>query len=97
VIDGENGLLAPFFDAEALSARVIEALAHPARFSAMRARARRTAIDRFDLSRVCLPQMQAFLGAEPPRSSAAQSQRRSAVAGKSSALARRINSTRAPR
>jgi glycosyltransferase involved in cell wall biosynthesis len=96
VIDGENGLLAPFFDTDALSARVIDALEHRARFSAMRAHARRSVIERFDLSRVCLPQMQAFLGVSSPRSAPVRSRAKRVVAGKSSAQARRIDSAPQP-
>ena len=61
VIDGENGILTPFFDSGALADRVIEALEHPRRFEAMRARARQTALDRFDLERLCLPEMMSFI------------------------------------
>jgi len=41
VINGENGLLVPFFDVEQLAQRVIEALAQPGRFHSLRAAARR--------------------------------------------------------
>jgi glycosyltransferase involved in cell wall biosynthesis len=61
VIDSENGILTPFFDSRALADRVIEALERPRRFTAMRARARQTALDRFDLKRLRLPQMMSFI------------------------------------
>ncbi|WP_158814052.1 glycosyltransferase [Methylocapsa sp. S129] len=61
VIDGRNGILTPFFDNTALADRVVEALAHPGDFRGMRTRARQTALDRFDLQRVCLPQMLSFV------------------------------------
>jgi glycosyltransferase involved in cell wall biosynthesis len=67
VIDGGNGLLTPFFDADALSEQIIDALARRTQFAATRLRARRTAVERYDLSRVCLPQMRDFLGAKAPR------------------------------
>jgi glycosyltransferase involved in cell wall biosynthesis len=52
---GRNGLTFPFFDHEALAARVIEALAHPERFAELRRHARRTIVERYDLTRHCLP------------------------------------------
>ncbi len=61
VINGENGLLVPFFDIERLSEQVIEALRHRKRYAAMRQRARETIRERFDLKRICLPQMESFL------------------------------------
>ena len=51
--DGENGLLVDFFSAEAIAARVDEALSMDSRL--IRGRARATAIEGFDLKRVCLP------------------------------------------
>jgi glycosyltransferase involved in cell wall biosynthesis len=53
--DGENGLLADFFSTEEIAARVDEALRHPERAKAMREQARRTAVEGYDLKRVCLP------------------------------------------
>ena len=41
--DGENGLLTPFFDVDAMARRVCGALEQPGRFAAMRSRARLTA------------------------------------------------------
>jgi len=61
VIDGDNGMLVPFFDVRELAERVIEALAYPRRFQPMRAEARRTAVEQFDLKRVSLPQVMALL------------------------------------
>jgi glycosyltransferase involved in cell wall biosynthesis len=65
VVNSENGILVPFFDVEQLADRVVEALAYPRRFKAMRAQARATAMKDFDLRRVCLPRMLDFLGFEP--------------------------------
>lgn len=53
---GRNGLLVDFFDAPALAATVSDCLANPARHAALRARARETAVARYDLAAVCLPQ-----------------------------------------
>ena len=61
VINNKNGLLVPFFDIEQLAARVIEALAFPRRFNSIRAQARRTILERYDLARICLPQMMVFI------------------------------------
>jgi glycosyltransferase involved in cell wall biosynthesis len=57
VIDGENGILVPFFDIDQLADRVIEVLAHPRRFRAIRAQARRTIVQRYNLERICLPKI----------------------------------------
>jgi glycosyltransferase involved in cell wall biosynthesis len=61
VLDGKNGLIVPFFDVEQLSERVIEALSHPRRFRSMRAQARRTILDQYDLARICLPKLMMFI------------------------------------
>jgi glycosyltransferase involved in cell wall biosynthesis len=79
VIDGRNGILVPFFDVEQLSHRVIEALAHRRRFVEFRARARRTALEQFDMERKCLPQLLALLRGDaqrPPRRQRASLRRR---------------------
>jgi len=60
VINGENGVLVPFFDHEQLANKVIEALAQPRQFQSMRAAARRTAVEQFD-QRTSLLQMMALL------------------------------------
>jgi glycosyltransferase involved in cell wall biosynthesis len=57
--DGENGYLVDFFDTDAIADRVGDALRHPERHEAVRAGARRTAVERYDLATVCLP---AYLG-----------------------------------
>jgi glycosyltransferase involved in cell wall biosynthesis len=61
VVNNKNGLLVPFFDIEQLAERVIEALTHPHRFHSIRTQARRTILDRYDLARICLPNMMAFI------------------------------------
>lgn len=61
VLDGENGLLVPFFDVEQIAERVIEVLANPDGFQAMRTHARQSIIDRYDLRRTCLPKMLALI------------------------------------
>jgi glycosyltransferase involved in cell wall biosynthesis len=61
VLNNENGLLTPFFDTEQLEERVTEALTFPRRFRSVRAQARRTILDQYDLARICLPKMMAFI------------------------------------
>ncbi len=61
VLNSENGLLVPFFDTEQLAERVIEVLSFPHRFRSVRAQARRTILDQYDLTRICLPKMMAFI------------------------------------
>jgi glycosyltransferase involved in cell wall biosynthesis len=56
-IDGQNGLLVPFFDVAALSERVIEVLANRRRFGRMRNKARQFAIKNYDAERICIPRM----------------------------------------
>ena len=55
IADGKNGLLVDFFSTEAIAARVDEALKNREYFRPLRESARRTAVERFDLRRVCLP------------------------------------------
>lgn len=59
--DGRNGRLVDFFDAEALATQVAAALADPTASAALRAAARRTVMERYDLHTHCLPQALAFL------------------------------------
>ena len=53
---GANGLLVDFFDTAALADSVVECLAQPNKSPTLRAAARRTAIERYDLATICLPQ-----------------------------------------
>ena len=61
VLNDDNGVLVPFFDTEQLAEHVIEALTHPRQFRSIRAQARRTIVDQYDLTRICLPKMLAFI------------------------------------
>jgi glycosyltransferase involved in cell wall biosynthesis len=54
IVDGDNGLLVDFFDAEALATRIADVLRASADFDPLRERARRTVLDRYALER-CLP------------------------------------------
>ena len=55
VTDGENGLLFDFDDVDGLADRLVDALARPQAFAALRRRARETCLQRFDLRRIALP------------------------------------------
>jgi glycosyltransferase involved in cell wall biosynthesis len=55
---GRNGLLVDFFDPKGLAATVIEALEQPKENLHLRQQARLDVRERFDLKRVCLPQLQ---------------------------------------
>lgn len=56
ITDGETGRLVDFFDPDAWSEAIIEALAEPQRFRAMREAGRKLVVERYDLKTVCLPQ-----------------------------------------
>ena len=61
VIDhGVNGLLCDFFDAEALAMQLAEVLENRGSYQHLRDQARRTAVERYDLEHVCLPQQLAL-------------------------------------
>jgi glycosyltransferase involved in cell wall biosynthesis len=64
VIHEENGLLSPFFDADQLADHIVRALAEPNRFRELRAQARRTVLERYDVATTCLPKMLTFLNVE---------------------------------
>jgi glycosyltransferase involved in cell wall biosynthesis len=52
----ENGVLVDFFDHGALAKAVVDVLAHPAVYAPLRTAARATAVARYDLATICLPQ-----------------------------------------
>lgn len=60
---GENGLLVDFFDPAGIARQVAEVLAAPERYTAIRAAARRTVVERYDLRQVCLPKQLALVDA----------------------------------
>lgn len=55
IVDGVNGWLTDFFDAAALAERLAGVLARRGEMGAVRAAARATVVQRYDLKRVCLP------------------------------------------
>jgi glycosyltransferase involved in cell wall biosynthesis len=56
ITDGVNGKLVDFFDVDGWSEAIIDALANQSHYKAMRAEARRTVVERYDLTSICLPQ-----------------------------------------
>ncbi|MFC5737621.1 glycosyltransferase [Sinirhodobacter huangdaonensis] len=63
ITDGVNGRLVDFFDVAGWSAALSEALADPARYDPLRAAARRTILETYDLQSVCLPRLVDFVEA----------------------------------
>ncbi len=63
IADGDNGLLVDFFSTTQIADAVDRVLDHPDRMAAMRARARQTIVERYDLTRVCLPRQMALVDA----------------------------------
>ncbi|WP_212637889.1 glycosyltransferase family 4 protein [Desulfocicer vacuolatum] len=59
--DKVNGLLVDFFDSKALVKKINEVLDHPRRFDQIRARARQTIMEKYDLQRICLPAQLKYL------------------------------------
>ena len=59
---GKNGLLFDFFDVPALVRQVVDVLAKPKTFEKLRASARQTIIERYDLKTRCLPQLLGLIG-----------------------------------
>jgi glycosyltransferase involved in cell wall biosynthesis len=64
VIDGDNGILVPFFDIEAWSDRVVDVLENRERYRPMREAARQFAVAHFDAETVCLPRLVDLLHAK---------------------------------
>lgn len=58
---GHNGLLVDFFDHQALADAIAQALETRAAHGPMRSAARQTVVERYDLQRICLPQMLRFV------------------------------------
>ena len=59
--DGENGVLFPFDDHEAMVEKVIAAVERPDAFMDIRKAARQSIVDRYDLETVCLPRQKALI------------------------------------
>jgi glycosyltransferase involved in cell wall biosynthesis len=58
---GENGWLVDFFDHQALAEAVAAAIEQRQQLTQVRAAARQTVVDKFDLQTRCLPQQVALL------------------------------------
>lgn len=65
--DGHNGLLVDFFSTAGIADAIDRVLSHPDRMADMRARARQTVIEHFDLKRFCLPRHVALVDAVASR------------------------------
>ena len=65
--DGVNGRLVEFHDIKGWSRLITKALARPEKFTAMRAAARQTILQDYDLKAVCLPRMIAFVEGHGPK------------------------------
>ncbi len=65
--DGVNGRLVDFFDVPGWAAMLTKALAHPGRFADMRAAARQTIMNSYDLRANCLPRMVEFVERHGPQ------------------------------
>jgi len=61
--NGENGRLVDFFKPAEIAEAVIEALADPAQWVALREKARQCIVEGYDLKRICLPKQLALLAA----------------------------------
>ncbi|CAO4163450.1 glycosyltransferase [Methylorubrum populi] len=57
ISDGENGLLFPFFAPETLAERAIDALRDAGGHDVIRKAARKTIVDGYDLTSICLPKL----------------------------------------
>jgi glycosyltransferase involved in cell wall biosynthesis len=97
ISSGENGLLVPFFAADELAERVIEALQEPERFNAIRGAARSFVVDHYDAEHVCVPRMRQLFDLEAasagprgiwPGRPASEWSKATRRAGKSSAVGR---------
>ena len=64
VIDGNNGLLVPFFDVEQWSDRVVDVLRHRERYRPLREAARKFVRATYDADNICVPQMLSFVRGE---------------------------------
>ncbi|MCW2275445.1 glycosyltransferase [Rhodoblastus acidophilus] len=62
MIDGDNGLLAPMFDRDALAKTIVGALADPEAHAIRRVRARNFVRDHFDARGVCTPKLIEWIG-----------------------------------
>jgi glycosyltransferase involved in cell wall biosynthesis len=60
IIDGDNGMLMPFFDVDGLAGKVCHVLANQRSLGPMRVAARQTAVDRFSIER-CVPNLVEFV------------------------------------
>jgi glycosyltransferase involved in cell wall biosynthesis len=72
VIDGTNGFLVPFFDIDRLSKQVINVLADGSKLESIRVKARQSMIERYDMTRLCVPKLFSILTGRPQKRVSAQ-------------------------
>ncbi|MBD2200507.1 MULTISPECIES: glycosyltransferase [Calothrix] len=65
--DGVNGLLADFFSPQEICDRILEALNHPDKMAAIRAKARQTVLERYDLAQLLPQHLQWIQQSEEPQ------------------------------
>lgn len=61
ITDGVNGRLADFFDSRDLAEILVDSLARPEDFNALRTAARQHILENYDLHSICLPRLVAFV------------------------------------
>ena len=61
IVDGRNGRLVDFFDAQGIAEAALEAVNFGMRFMPMRQNARRTVLERFDMHGICLPRWRSLI------------------------------------
>lgn len=67
VINGENGILVPFFDIDQWADRIVEVLSAPSRFKTMRRAAREFIKENVDADKICVPRLLSILQNDPPK------------------------------
>ena len=68
VVNSGNGVLFPFFSIERLAENIVDALANPDRYAALRKKARDDVAIKYDMRRKCVPEFLAMIGREPVNS-----------------------------
>ena len=68
VVNSGNGVLFPFFSIERLAEYIVDALANPDRYAALRKKARDDVAIKYDMRRKCVPEFLAMIGREPVNS-----------------------------
>jgi hypothetical protein len=67
IIDGETGILVPFFDLQQWADQIVEVLSAPKRFAGMRRAARAFIQTKFDADKICVPRLLSLLQTDPAK------------------------------